>query len=104
MEELINKWKKLLELRLTKTGEIKYDNCIVATEDLQTAINLIKKQQEQLQEKDKIIDVMGEEYSLEANTDVFDICACCNHNNEDCHGDYCKEALIEYFTKKAREV
>ena len=64
----------------------------------------IKEAIEQLQEKDKIINLIAEEYSLEANTDVLDICACCNHNNEDCHGDYCKEALIEYFTKKAREV
>lgn len=66
-------------------------------------INEVTIKQCELEKKDKIIDLMAEEYSLKTDTDVLDICACCNHCNEDCHGDYCKEALIEYFTKKADE-
>ena len=46
---------------------------------------------------------MAEKYNLSLDTDVLDICAECNFNNEDCHGDYCKETLIKYFYKKAEE-
>ena len=32
------------------------------------------------------------------------ICDKCKNNNEDCHGDYCKEALIRYFYKRIEKV
>ena len=33
LEEVIERLEKLLKLRLNKANEIKYDNCIIATED-----------------------------------------------------------------------
>lgn len=57
----------------------------------------------EIKKLNNVIDRMAEEYSLQANTDILDICACCNYNTEDCHGDYCKEALINYFTNKVEE-
>ena len=52
--------------------------------------------------KDKIIDDMAENYNLNVGTDVLDICAKCKYNNEDCHGDYCKDALIKYFEERCK--
>lgn len=76
---------------------------IIENELVDTILNLIQKQDTEINKLNNIIDRMAEEYSLEANTDILDICACCNYNNEDCHGDYCKEALINYFTNKVEE-
>lgn len=79
---------------------------------IQTVLNLIEKQQEQLQEKDKVIDLMAEQIDLFKNKmdmlrnfeeDCFiprefsDIDDCVKRKE-------CKECIIEYFTKKAREV
>ena len=78
--------------------EIKHDTIL---------LNLIEKQQAQLQEKDKLIKAIVadiEEHMSEEVCNYLYICDECKSNNEDCHGDYCKEAIIEYFTKKAREV
>lgn len=41
-------------------------------------------------------------YEKNVGTDVLDICAKCNYNNEDCHGDYCKDALIKYFEERCK--
>lgn len=63
--------------------------------DLEIVLNLIEKQQEQLQEKDKVINIMGEQL---AGLTIFD-------NDIEIPlilGD--KSEVIEYFTKKAREV
>ena len=75
-------------------------------------VKLIEKQQEQLQEKDKIINLMAEQIDLFKNKmdmlrnfeeDCFiprefsDIDDCVKRKE-------CKDCIIEYFTKKAREV
>ena len=80
--------------------------------NLKIILNLIKKQQEQLQEKDKIINLMAEQIDLFKNKmdmlrnfeeDCFiprefsDIDDCVKRKE-------CKDCIIEYFTKKAREV
>lgn len=72
-------------------------------EEIKRYRTIIEKQQAEIEKKDKIIDLMAEEYSLKTDTDVLDICTCCNYCNKECHGDYCKEALIEYFTNKVEE-
>ena len=66
-----------------------------------TLLNLIEKQQEQLQEKDKIIDLMAEMIT-EAKFCYFK-----KEKGGELLGEYrCynKDEWIEYFTKKAREV
>lgn len=44
LEEVIERLEKLLKLRLNKANEIKYDNCIIATEDLQIILKYIKEE------------------------------------------------------------
>ena len=53
-EEVIKRLEKLVELRKNKAEQIKYDNCICTTEDLETVLNIIK-------EKDKRIKELEEE-------------------------------------------
>ena len=44
--EAIERLEKLINLRKSK-NTIKYDNCICSTEDLDTALSLVKEQQEE---------------------------------------------------------
>ena len=44
LEEVIERLEKLLKLRLNKANEIKYDNCIIATEDLRIILKYIKEE------------------------------------------------------------
>lgn len=46
-----------------------------------------------------MIDEMAEELANKTNLDYEDICT----NNEDCHGEYCKEHIKEYFRKKVEK-
>ena len=79
--EFVNRWR---------TTSDKYT--LKALDSIDKVLNLIEKQQEQLQEKDKIIYEMAKEIRLwwldNACTEKVDSI------NE----------IIEYFTKKAREV
>lgn len=59
---------------------------------LGVVLNLVEKQQEQLQEKDKIIELMGEDIQS------------WRFDNSTTGKVATIEAIIEYFTKKAREV
>lgn len=64
-------------------------------------IEIVEKQQEQLQEKDKIINMAIELIARKVGSRV-EICPdmnCTVEKKKDC-----KECAIEYFTKKAREV
>ena len=70
--------------------------------DLYEANNIINDLLDLVKQKDKIIDDMAENYSWNVSTDVLDICAKCKCNTEDCHGDYCKEALIKYFEERCK--
>lgn len=54
-EEAIEEFNNLIKLRKNKVGEIKYDNCIVSTRQLEIVLNLIQEQQKDNEEKDKII-------------------------------------------------
>lgn len=104
MTELSEEEKKAIEFlkeKMKKWRKYMPEDKELHAEDI--VINLIQKQGTEINKLKNVIDRMAEEYSLEANTDILDICACCNYNNEDCHGDYCKEALINYFTNKVEE-
>ena len=46
--EAIDRLEKLVRLRKSK-NTIKYDNCICATEDLDTVLSLIKEQEEEIE-------------------------------------------------------
>lgn len=60
-KEAIDRLKELVELRKSK-NKIKYDNCICATSDVDIVLNLIKKQENELKKKDKIIDELAKAF------------------------------------------
>ena len=105
MDISVSKNKHLIELN---NGELVDINEVAAKlskiqnleADLYEANNRINDLLDIVKYKDKIIDDMAENYNLNVGTDVLDICAKCNYNNEDCHGDYCKDALIKYFEER----
>ena len=118
MEQLINKLseeeKKAIELQdsisILENTDLDINNIYsidLRTYNLavKTALNLIEKQQEQLQEKDKVIDIIAKYLVKNSDLDT-DICS---KRTTDCYADMyednaCEECVIEYFTKKAREV
>lgn len=66
-----------------------------------TALNLIQKQQAEIEKKDKIIDEMAE-----AMDDIKDpqVCEYCNNNNLYCENEEkCREGIKQYFEKKVRD-
>ena len=96
-EKLNDKAKRLFEVIMKIADE---RDSVKA--DLYEANNRINDLLDIVKYKDKIIDDMAENYNLNVSTDVLDICAKCKYNNEDCHGDYCKDALIKYFEERCK--
>ena len=125
--EAINRLKKLVRLRKSK-NTIKYDNCICSTEDLDTALSLIKELQkendlakEQLKKQCEIADernnLLVKVNRLESQIDLMaeyiatldideDICMNNKINSEWCNEDYtnCKKCIKQYFERKVKNV
>lgn len=57
-EEAINSLEKLINIRKNKAGQIKYDNCICSTTDLETVLNMLKEKDAEIEKKDKMIDLL----------------------------------------------
>lgn len=102
--EAIERLEKLVRLRKSKSGIIKYDNCICSTLDLDTVLSLIKEQQKEIDKyktlyeraltdlvkADKQIDLMADKL-VEAHEwfySEFD--------------NFTKEDFIKYFADKAK--
>ena len=67
-EDVIKRLEKLVELRKNKAEQIKYDNCICATEDLETVLNMLKekdKRIKELEEENRIYVLNGNNVKLE---------------------------------------
>ena len=78
---------------------------------IQIVLNLIEKQQKEIEKKDKIIDLMAEQLAgLKNEVDILE------QGNKDCFipreysdiddcvkKESCKECIIEYFIKKVEE-
>lgn len=67
-EEVIKRLEKLVELRKNKAEQIKYDNCICGTEDLETVLNMLKekdKRIKELEEENRIYVLNGNNVKLE---------------------------------------
>lgn len=97
-KEAIENLKKLVQLRKDKTNTIKYDTCICSTKELDIVLNLIQKQQteieniryikksfdyvvqKQTEKKDKMIDLMAKAWKQDDSRTV--------------------EEIIEYFEKQ----
>ena len=63
-EESINSLEKLINIRKNKAGQIKYDNCICSTTDLETVLNMLKEKDAEIEKKDKIIDLMLDDLNV----------------------------------------
>lgn len=50
-EEAINSLEKLINIRKNKAGQIKYDNCICSTTDLETVLNMLKENSAEIHQK-----------------------------------------------------
>ena len=71
-KEAIDRLKELVGLRKSK-NKIKYDNCICATSDVDIVLNLIKKQENELKKKDKIIDELAKAFKQDDVRSVEEI-------------------------------
>ena len=87
-KEVIKRLEKLVELRKNKAEQIKYDNCICETEDLETVLNMLK-------EKDKMIDLMAE-YLDEDDTSLANYLY---RKNGKCN----REMVKQYFERRSKE-
>lgn len=54
-EEAINSLEKLINIRKNKAGQIKYDNCICSTTDLETVLDMIKEKDKEIEKKDNAV-------------------------------------------------
>ncbi len=127
-EETINRLEKLINIRKNKAGQIKYDNCICSTTDIETVLNLLKekgteinkykrknkelsnqllkiyKEQDnynaRIEKKDKVIDLMAKYI---ADIDNEDICFEIENKHCDKNMDYgeCEDCIKQYFERKA---
>lgn len=127
-EETINRLEKLINIRKNKAGQIKYDNCICSTTDIETVLNLLKekgteinkykrknkelsnqllkiyKEQDnynaRIEKKDKVIDLMAKYI---ADIDNEDVCFEIENKHCDKNMDYgeCEDCIKQYFERKA---
>lgn len=52
-EETINRLEKLINIRKNKAGQIKYDNCICSTTDIETILNMLKEKDAEIEKLKK---------------------------------------------------
>ena len=52
-KETLERLNKLVKLRKNKAGEIKFDNCICATEDIETVLNMLKEKDKEIEHQIK---------------------------------------------------
>ena len=95
-EEAINSLEKLINIRKNKAGQIKYDNCICSTTDLETVLNMLKEKDAEIEKNDKIIDL----YIDELVTNMFDRCCqeCCRECEKD--KDTLRNCTKQYFERR----
>ncbi len=125
-EEAIESLEQLINIRKNKAGQIKYDNCICSTTDIETVLNLLKekgteinkykrknkelsnqllkiyKEQDnynaRIEKKDKVIDLMAKYI---ADIDNEDICFEIENKYCDKNMDYgeCEDCIKQYFER-----
>ena len=98
----VNIYKMAVRQILNFLDEYKNKGYLDVVREKVKANNLISKLQADIEIKDKVIDLMAKCIQTDEK-DYEDFCSGCKYDNEDCHGDYCKERTIEYFYKKAEE-
>ena len=91
LKKRINEWKKYTK----RENETTYDDVV---------LNLIEKQQKEIEKKDKIIDLMAKYIEDELTVDEF--CSkenCYADNYEDGHCQKCLNCMKQYFERKVEE-
>ena len=68
-KEAIDRLKELVELRKSK-NKIKYDNCICATSDVDIVLNLIKKQEKEIERYKKLYQKALDDAVVTAHDDM----------------------------------
>ena len=68
-KEAIDRLKELVELRKSK-NKIKYDNCICATSDVDIVLNLIKKQEKEIEKYKKLYQKALDDAVVTAHDDM----------------------------------
>lgn len=130
-EEAIESLEQLINIRKNKAGQIKYDNCICSTTDLETVLNILKEKDVEIEKKDKIIDLRNKELRIKedelklsdeeriklykmidlmaeyiSNLDIDeDICKEQSDNNcDDINREVeCKDCIKHFFKRKAKD-
>lgn len=125
-EEAINSLEKLINIRKNKAGQIKYDNCICSTTDIETVLNLLKekdteikkykrknkelsnqllkiyKEQDnynaRIEKKDKTIDLMAEHI---CNSAIIDDTVCAIRC--DCETDILEDCTYEKMLRCTKQ-
>lgn len=77
----------------------------IRVNDLDTALSLIKEQQEEIEQKDKQIDLMAKfiENNMSEKKIINEICIKSKCNNEECHEDDLKDCIKQYFERKVEQ-
>lgn len=91
--EQLESWRKFIVKnrdRVNKANDIEFY--------LRTALNLIKKQQKEIEKKDKITNEMIEEYEYNVRINVKNFCEE-EMRRDRCIRD-CKQCIIKYFERK----
>lgn len=99
-EEVINSLEQLINIRKNKAGQIKYDNCICSTTDIETVLNMLKEKDAKLDKKDKMIDLMSKIIARKPGSRI-EIC-----HNMQCDKKVAKECKIctkQYFERKVED-
>ena len=103
--------ENLSEINNLSKEELQNENitAILDYEDLKsldTVLSLIKEQQEEMQQKDKQIDLMAKfiENNMSEKKIINEICIKSKCNNEECHEDDLKDCIKQYFERKVEDV
>lgn len=107
-EEAINRLEKLINIRKNKAGQIKYDNCICSTTDIETILNMLKEKDKEIKKKDKIIDLLvnklNQDCKVFENGEIKEIVEIYEKikSTSDLRGiELRKECIKQYFERKA---
>lgn len=107
-EETIESLEQLINIRKNKAGQIKYDNCICSTTDIETILNMLKEKDKEIKKKDKIIDLLvnklNQDCKVFENGEIKEIVEIYEKikSTSDLRGiELRKECIKQYFERKA---
>lgn len=103
-EEAIESLEQLINIRKNKAGQIKYDNCICSTTDIETVLNMLKEKDAEIEQKNEVLNRV---YDFIWENDCCRYFskkhALCNQvlNFDSCLGNCKRNCIKQYFERKA---